>query len=91
VRRRRLGTSPQEQRRHIGIGHNNGPFEPPPLLHTRQQAARLLSCSVATLQRLEKSGLLTAIKLNKQSPAGQTYYGHAELVALASGGEHAEG
>ncbi len=61
---------------------------PPPLLHTRQQASRLLNCSIATLQRLEKAGVLTPVKLNKQSASGMTYYGHAQLLALASGGGH---
>ena len=57
--------------------------QPPPLLHTRAQASRLLNCSVATLQRLEKSGTLSPIKLNKQSPAAQVYYAHEQLLALA--------
>jgi len=59
-----------------------------PLLYPRAIAARMLNCSTATLIRLEESGGLTAIKLNKKSPSAMTYYAHAELVALA-GGDHA--
>jgi hypothetical protein len=84
VQRRRF-LPQQEQLRLIGIGHNNPPVEPPPaLLHTRQQASRMLNCSVMTLIRLEKARVLTPIKLNK--PTGQTYYGHDQLLALASRG-----
>jgi hypothetical protein len=56
-----------------------------PLLYPRSQAARLLNVSIATLQRLEKSGRLTPIKLNPRSPMASTYYNAAEIAALASG------
>jgi hypothetical protein len=59
--------------------------ELPPLLHTRQQAARLLSCSTATLIRLERAGALRPIKLNKETKVAQTYYAHSDLLVLASG------
>jgi hypothetical protein len=55
-----------------------------PLLHTRSQAARMLSVSVSTLRRLEQEGVLTPIKLNK-SPSGMVLYRHRELFALAGG------
>jgi hypothetical protein len=57
-----------------------------PLLYTRSQAARLLSCSTATLVRLEQSGRLTPRKLYGQS-TGRTYYLRDDLVALAQGGD----
>jgi hypothetical protein len=61
-------------------------IEPTPLLHTRQQACRMLGgISVSTLIRLEAMGELRAIKLNKQSKSAQTFYRHDDLVALASG------
>jgi hypothetical protein len=59
-------------------------IEPPPLLHTRQQAARLLSVSIATLQRLEKAGVLRPIKLSNKRTA-MTLYKHDDLIVLASG------
>jgi MerR HTH family regulatory protein len=58
-------------------------MQPEPLLHTRQQASRLLNCSITTLQRLEKAGVLKPVKLNK--PSGQTFYRHHDLVVLATG------
>jgi hypothetical protein len=59
-----------------------------PLLYTRAQTARLLNVSIATVQRLQKAGRLTPIKLNKQSP-GMTHYRSAQVHALASGGDDA--
>jgi hypothetical protein len=59
--------------------------EPPPLLHTRAQACRMLSCSTATLIRLEQSGRLRPIKLNPDKKAAQVYYAHTDLILLASG------
>jgi hypothetical protein len=61
-------------------------IDPTPLLHTREQACRMLGgISVSTLIRLEAMGQLTAVKLNKTSKSAQTFYKHDDLVALASG------
>ena len=44
-------------------------------LYPREAASFWLGgCSVATLKRLETSGILKPIRLNKRSPTGQVYY-----------------
>ena len=52
------------------------------LLITRQQVARLLSCSTATVIRLEIAGRLDPIKL-ADSEHGTTFYRADEVRALA--------
>jgi hypothetical protein len=54
------------------------------LLVTRQDAARLLSCSTSTLWRMEREGRLTPIKLST-SQNGQTFYNSADLLLLSRG------
>jgi|tagenome__1003787_1003787.scaffolds.fasta_scaffold17460126_1 hypothetical protein len=85
--RRATLNDPRGARTLLGSQPQQAPSIPevPPLLHTRQQASRLLNCSVATLQRLEKSGALTPVKLNKRSPSAQTFYKRSDLLALVGG------
>jgi hypothetical protein len=54
----------------------------PTLLYTRRQAAEMLNCSVASLIRMENSGQLRAIKLNKQKRSAATYYAASDLQLL---------
>lgn len=56
------------------------------LLFTRTQTARLLNVSIATLQRLEKKGVLTPIKLNRSTPSAMTHYRAKQVYELAAGG-----
>ena len=54
------------------------------LLVTRQEAARMLSCSCSTLWRMEKENRLRPIKLSSKQN-GQTFYASTDLLLLASG------
>ncbi len=56
---------------------------PHPLLYPRAHAARLLNCSVQTVIRLEQRGVLTPIKLDKESKSAPTFYTHDNLTAVA--------
>jgi MerR HTH family regulatory protein len=58
----------------------------PPLLYSRRDAAHLLSCSIETLRRYERVGLLDPVRLNKLSRKGSVYYRRAQLLALAGQG-----
>jgi hypothetical protein len=53
------------------------------LLFTRREAAELLGCSTASLIRLENSGALKAVKLNKAKRSSATYYAAADVYLLA--------
>jgi hypothetical protein len=57
--------------------------DPQSLLYTRQQTARLLNVSVATLIRMENSGRLTALKLDPDCDNALVYHRAAEVRALA--------
>jgi hypothetical protein len=46
----------------------------------------LLSCSIATLIRLEAMNVLRPVKLNPTSPSACVFYRRDDLVVLASGG-----
>lgn len=55
-------------------------------LYTRSQARLILGgvCD-PTLRRLEKTGALTPIRLNKHSPTAQAYYRGADIRRLVDG------
>ncbi len=61
---------------------------PRPLLYPRAHVARLLNCSVATITRLEKKGVLTPIRLDKDAPTAPVFYSDENLRALI-GSDHA--
>jgi hypothetical protein len=61
---------------------NLAPPVQPPLLVSRREAARLLSCDVSTIRRLERDGELTPIRLNKRSKWGRVYFENEEILAL---------
>lgn len=55
-----------------------------PLLVSRRDAALMLGgISIASIKRLERSGELTAIRLNRRSPTSQVFYRRAQILALA--------
>ena len=54
------------------------------LLVSRLEAAKMLGCHVATVQRLEAAGRLPAVKL--AGPLGKTYYRIADIEALVGAG-----
>lgn len=61
------------------------------LLYSRQQAARLLGFkSVDSILELERQGKLTPVRPTGKA-TGQVFYRFAELEAIASGGEAADG
>jgi hypothetical protein len=53
----------------------------PPLLYSRAQLARLLSCSVATIQRMERQKLLKPVRLTR-SKVGQCYFRREDVLEL---------
>jgi hypothetical protein len=55
------------------------------LLYTRQQTARLLSCSIMTVMRLEQRGVLDLVKLSP-GPAAKGYNKARQVHALAEQG-----
>jgi hypothetical protein len=57
--------------------------DPSALLWTRQHSCRALSCSLATIIRLEDAGKLDKIKLDPDSPNALTYHRPAQVKALA--------
>jgi Helix-turn-helix domain len=54
----------------------------PPILCTRNEAARLLACSVATVIRLQREGRLCGIRLTNRR-TGQVYFHRQEILELA--------
>jgi hypothetical protein len=63
--------------------------EPPveQLLISRKHTRRMLGdVSTATLQRLERDGILRPIRLNRRSPVSQVFYTPANVAAAAKGG-----
>jgi hypothetical protein len=61
---------------------------PRPLLVSRKDAAVMLGgISMATMQRMEARGTLRPVRLNRDAKAGQVFYRHADLVALAQGSD----
>ena len=60
--------------------------EPSPLLVTRQQTAKLLACSVMTVQRLEWAGRLKPVRL-LPGPTTKIYYRLRDVHRLAEGGD----
>jgi hypothetical protein len=57
----------------------------PTLLRPRSHARKTLSCSDATLIRLEESDRLKPIKRDPASPSSATLYTDENLRAVASG------
>ena len=56
------------------------------LLVSRRRAAELLGCSIATVIRLEKSGILLRVRLNKNAPSGKAYYRLGDIMGLVQAG-----
>jgi hypothetical protein len=57
-----------------------------PLLVDRKTAAVMLgNVSVANLRRLEKLGILKAIRLNPKSKTGKVFYSVDNVLAVAKG------
>jgi hypothetical protein len=54
------------------------------LLYSREATRQLLGgISIASIKRLELSGGLTPVRLNKRSPTAQVFYRRAQVLALA--------
>ncbi|MGY3547120.1 MerR family transcriptional regulator [Bradyrhizobium sp. USDA 4469] len=54
-----------------------------PLLISRAKAAKLLGVSVATIIRLEKEGVLSPVRLSKQSRVSMVLYRYEDVLRLA--------
>ena len=76
----RLPSTPVEKK--VGKRVYHAPDEAA-LLWPRQHSCRVLSCSMATIIRLEEAGKLDKIKLDPTSPNGMTYHRPAQVRALA--------
>jgi len=83
-RQRRRRTS-KAQPRAAKVQRPLAPPDPAALIVSRQQAARMLSCSIRTVQRLEERGQLKAVKLT-QTTGGMVYFNTDQVKALAQGG-----
>jgi Helix-turn-helix domain len=55
-----------------------------PLLYTRQQVARMLNCSVMTVQRMEQDGRLRSFKLMPDVENARVYIKASDIYALIS-------
>lgn len=58
------------------------------LLYTRRQSSHALSCSVATLVRLENAGVITKVRL-AGSPSSAVFHRASQIRQLAEGGQSA--
>lgn len=60
----------------------SNPPEDQPLLYTRQQVARMLNCSVMTVQRMQWDGRLPTFKLMPGAENARVYIKASDVHAL---------
>lgn len=54
------------------------------LLYSREQARRILGgVSISTIIRMEKTGALSPVRLNRQAAHGQVFYRADDIARLA--------
>ena len=60
-------------------------LDPLAQLLPRRITARVLGCSIPTVMRLERAGLLEVVKLDPGTPNSMTYHKRAQVERLARG------
>lgn len=64
---------------------NRIPSKPTPQLLDRKETAQRLRCSVQTVRRREKDGILIAIRSNQQVKTGKVFYAIENVRAVMAG------